>query len=210
MLDALRSGEAPGIYADYSHRRHIDIDHLAQHSGRPAESPAPETIADHGYRAGSGCAIIRGKDRPAQNRLYLHLLIEVPRNELSIGRLRSTIDSYVYAAEALEREEVFEHMVIGAELLIDRVSKSVVSRELVLVLGIGKLIRYLPRSCELRPSASPLMVSSRSWPGWGTPRCSSNISLATEKMVVLAPMASASEATAIEVKPGLLRRILKP
>ena len=41
------------------------------------------------------------------------------------------------------------------------------------------------------------MVSSRSWPGWGTPRCSSNISLATEKMVVLAPMARASEATAM-------------
>ena len=122
MLNAFRAGEAPGIYADYGHWRHIDVDHLAENSGRPAESPTPETVADHGYRTGTGCSIIRGKDRPAQGRLHLHLLIEVAGNELGIGWLRCTSDGYIYAAKALECEEIFEHMVVGAELL-DRSDK---------------------------------------------------------------------------------------
>ena len=87
----------------------VDVDHFAQNSGRAAESPAPEPIADHGYCAGTGCSIIRRKDCPAQDRLHLQLLIEVAGNQLSIRWFSSTIDGYVHASEPLERKQVFEH-----------------------------------------------------------------------------------------------------
>ena len=67
-----------------------------------------QALTDHGYRTGTGCSIIRGKNHPPQNRLHLHLLIKVAGDELSICSFRYAIDGYVHASQALESEEVFE------------------------------------------------------------------------------------------------------